>query len=310
MKKILLSLALVLLAAFVTTANAQLSIRIVKTGVDGGVDVSYDDGEYENDSIDKLYDDDLDMGWEGDDLNIMTTFLRFQDVQIPQGTQIDSAFLIIFAHEDEADEARVTIFAEATDNSLPFADNEAITDRTWGNDSIKWIITENWTMWQEYKTIDLKTVIQGVVNRPGWQAGNALTLFLRGEDQGASLLDNARDFESFENIEDPADGGDGLNHPERIPELIVYGGTLGLTEKAEVVKFDVYPNPAENGVLNIKLQSNNADVYVYDIAGKLVKSQQITSKVSTLDISELNNGVYFVKAVTDNSSYTQKVIVK
>ena len=83
-------------------------------------------------------------------------------------------------------------------------------------------------MWEPYESPDLSPVIQEVIDREGWTPGNALTLFMKGEDQGASLLDNARDFESYENIEDPDDGGDGLHHPERIPSLeITYTPPVG-----------------------------------------------------------------------------------
>ena len=79
--------------------------------------VSFDDGEYENDSIDKLDDDDLDMGWEGEDGNIMTSFTRFRNVTIPQGATINTAVLTIYAHEDEEDEAIITVYGEAGFNS-------------------------------------------------------------------------------------------------------------------------------------------------------------------------------------------------
>lgn len=222
MKKILLSMLIILGLGFFNMANAQLVLKIVKTSEVEGVDVSFDDGEYENDAIDKLFDDDLDMGWEGEDGNIMTTFLRYRDVSIPQGTTIDSVFLYLYAHEDEPDPANINIYAEDVDNSAEFTEDETIDARTWTSAMIEWDITDPWTMWQKYKSPDLKTVVQEVINRSGWEAGNSLTLFFQGEDQGASLLDNARDFESFENIEDPADGGDGLNHPERAPQLYIY----------------------------------------------------------------------------------------
>ncbi len=293
------------------TINAQYSIRIIKTGTDAGVDVSYDDGEYENDAVDKLYDDDLDMGWEGDDLNIMTTFLRFQSVYIPQGATIDSAFLRIYAHEDEADEARVTIYAEAIDNSPIFNDTELMSDRTWGTDSVKWIISESWTMWQPYKSIDIASVLQGVVNRSGWVSGNALTIFLRGEDQGASLLDNARDFESFENIEDPGDGGDGLHHPERIPELIIYGSFVGMNETpSNLNQVTVFPNPSNNGIFNVSIdKSGISQVKVFDLAGKEVFNTTAENQNTKIDLSNLQNGVYFIQVVNNDQTHSQKIII-
>ena len=224
MKKVLLSTFALVLAGFMIAAYAQqtLTLKIIETGKDGETSISFDDGEYENDSIDKLNDDDLDMGWEGEAGNIMTCFTRFQNVTIPQGSVINSAVLQIYAHEDEPDPALINVYAEDIDDSPLFSETEALADRTMTEAKVDWDINEAWTMWEAYSSPDLAPVIQEVIDRPGWQSGNSLTLFMIGEDtQGYSLLDNARDLESYENIEDPSDGGDGLWHPERIPTLVI-----------------------------------------------------------------------------------------
>ncbi len=72
------------------------------------------------------------------------------------------------------------------------------------------------------------------------------------------------------------------------------------------------PNPT-TGIIQIKTPDSKEEItalYVYDIRGVLVKVQKkFNSK--TIDISELSNGIYFMKVATkDNKSYTQKVIKK
>jgi hypothetical protein len=293
----------------------ELVLTILETHKDGETSISYDDGEFENDSIDKVNDDDLDMGWEGDDLNIMTTYTRYQNVTIPQGAVIDSAVLVIYAHEDEDAEAKVTIFAEDIDDSPMFADNEAITDRTWTSASVKWDITEDWTMWQQYHTPNIASVIQAVVDRPGWKSGNALTLFLQGEDQGASLLDNARDFESFENIEDPDDGGDGLHHPERIPTLKIYYSVTTSAPKINLLTKEqpeilVYPNPVTNGRLNISSAIGQiAKVNIYNLNGSLIKNQVVNNSTAEFDVSDLQNGIYMLQIRERNKIVNKKIII-
>ncbi len=61
------------------------SVRIQMTGLDSGVEVSTDDAEQINNEIDKLYDDDLDIGWEGDEFNVVSTGLRYRCVNVPKG---------------------------------------------------------------------------------------------------------------------------------------------------------------------------------------------------------------------------------
>ncbi|MFO7669204.1 MAG: T9SS type A sorting domain-containing protein [Bacteroidales bacterium] len=298
-----------------TPPAGELVLTIIETDKDGETSISFDDGEYENDSIDKVNDDDLDMGWEGEDLNIMTTYTRFQNVTIPQGAQIDSAVLVIYAHEDESAEAFITVYAENVDDSPRFTEDEALSDREMTSAKVEWDITEDWTMWEQYHSPNLAPVIQAVIDRAGWQSGNSLTLFLMGEDQGASLLDNARDFESFENIEDPDDGGDGLHHPERIPTLKIYYSLAASSREeirmAHASSVDIFPNPADNGTLHIiSTGLESLDVEIYSLTGRLVKTLRGGSQNLTIDVSDLGEGLYLIKTIQGNESETHKVIIQ
>ncbi|MEO1253439.1 MAG: hypothetical protein AAFY41_00955, partial [Bacteroidota bacterium] len=114
MKKTLLPIILLIVGYASTAQNSgALDISIIKTGTaisedDPNVifDVSSDDAEQENDEIDALNDDDIDAGWEGEegDANILTAGLRFQNIGIPQGATIDSAFFVFVSHEAKAAE--------------------------------------------------------------------------------------------------------------------------------------------------------------------------------------------------------------
>ncbi|MFZ4463944.1 MAG: T9SS type A sorting domain-containing protein [Bacteroidales bacterium] len=300
------------LVVYYTITTHVVEAVIETTGDEGGVAISYDDGEFENDVIDKFNDDDLDMGWEGEDLNIMTTFLRFRNIQIPQHANIESAYIHFYAHEDEADEARITIFGEATDNSPIFVETELINDRTWTTASVPWTITEEWSIWQPYVTPDLKNLIQEIVSRSGWANGNALTLFFRGEDQGASLLDNARDFESFENIEDPEDGGDGLHHPERIPRLVItYSGYTSINDftNQKLNELMVYPSVSNNGLFTIYTDNDeNHLIEVYNSAGARINSFEQSTKKIELDLSSFGNGFFVVRVTSGNQQSFCKLI--
>ena len=123
MKKTVYTLILALLAGFCYTASAQnfefhRAIMVTDTVEDDGVifPASSDDAEQQNDEIDALFDDDLDAGWEGapEDQNVLTTGLRFRNITIPQGATIDSAFVLVWAHEGKSadDIARITLAGE------------------------------------------------------------------------------------------------------------------------------------------------------------------------------------------------------
>jgi hypothetical protein len=309
--------ALLLLASFSLSAQSLLdTVRIKMTGMDAGTAISTDDAEQLNDAIDKLFDDDLDMGWEGDEFNIVTTGLVFRNVNVPQGATIDSAFLEIYAHENEGDTAIITIFGEAADSALTYNSTDLITARPSTQDSVRWVVGEDWTIWQPYRTPDLKSIIQEIVNRSGWKAGNALNLIFTGEDQGASNEDNARDFEAFENIEDPDDGGDGLNHPERVPKLFIYyrTGSASIRGELEQAAFSVYPQPARAGAFTLAFEralGGKLDIRLLNLQGQeLQQWSRSAAPRMELKAEGIQPGLYLLQINSVEGSATRKLIVE
>jgi hypothetical protein len=54
----------------------------------------------------------------------------------------------------------------------------------------------------------------------------------------------------------------------------------------------MYPNPAENYVTIESAKA--ADVKIYSISGQMLSQQNISEGTSTIDLSDLNAGIYFV----------------
>jgi hypothetical protein len=305
--------------------SAELEIPIVSTGVitDDGVtfEASSDDAEQENDEIDALYDDDIDAGWEGDpeDFNILTCGLRFQNLCIPKGAVIDSAFIEVFSHEAKTadDVANLTIAAEATDDAETFTEDALIDSRSLTSAQLRWIVDVPWGLWTPHRTPDVSAIVQEVVDRDGWEYGNDIAFIILGEDQGPSTVENAREFESFENIADPEDGGDGQNHPERIPRLRIYYSSPNTISSIQEVfaiqaeQLHVYPNPAAQTATVELENAAPSKIMMFNNAGQLV--QQIDSdhgNTFTFDVSRYQKGVYFLNAVQNNKVYQQKLIIE
>jgi hypothetical protein len=298
--------------------NGEMATDTLDNGTIVTFGLSSDDAEQENDEMDTMHDDDLDAGWEGDpeDLNILTAGLRFQNAAIPVNAQIDSAFLVVCSHEAKSaeDVAKITIVAEATDNAQTFSMDQLITDRPQTTASVLWEVAEEWGLWTYHRSTNIASVIQEVVDRDGWQSGNAIGLILKGEDQGSSDYENAREFEAFENISDPEDGGDGQNHPERVPKLVVYYSPEQSVNDLIIKQqsLEIFPNPASDGTITIKLHSDHlCTIEIFDQTGRSVKSIQAeNSSLINVDISTLTNGFYTVKALQEEIIYTQKLIKK
>jgi hypothetical protein len=85
---------------------------------------------------------------------------------------------------------------------------------------------------------------------------------------------------------------------------------LGINENFKI-KMDVYPNPTD-GLLTIRHDfdlSSSAIITVTDILGKTVLSNSLTQQTQTIDITELNKGIYFLSIISKNgSSKTIKVV--
>ena len=69
----------------------------------------------------------------------------------------------------------------------------------------------------------------------------------------------------------------------------------------------IYPNPVEN-YLHIDVNLNkNGQIHIFDTSGRLVISQEFSE--STVDVSGLMKGEYFVQVTTGKGmSYRQKII--
>jgi hypothetical protein len=69
----------------------------------------------------------------------------------------------------------------------------------------------------------------------------------------------------------------------------------------------VYPNPVNNGLLNIQTADNTVkNVVVYDLLGKQVLS---TSTSNTVNVSSLKPGVYTMKITEDNNTGIMKIVI-
>lgn len=82
----------------------------------------------------------------------------------------------------------------------------------------------------------------------------------------------------------------------------------GIAENKMISGLNVYPNPT-SGMLNIELNNSTVkSVQIIDLTGKVVGTANGNSKVTELNMSNLSNGVYYVKIKTDNASSVIKVI--
>ena len=87
---------------------------------------------------------------------------------------------------------------------------------------------------------------------------------------------------------------------------------VGVESEINVQNIQLYPNPT-NDILNVELSLNTEDriqLEVYSMTGQLVKSidlGMITELNTTLDLSDLNSGIYHVRILGENTSTNRRV---
>jgi hypothetical protein len=76
-----------------------------------------------------------------------------------------------------------------------------------------------------------------------------------------------------------------------------------------IEELSVFPNPANNGKLNILTKYNlPKTIQIYDVLGKQIVSTSLLGK--SLNISSLSPGIYILKIKENELSSTRKLVVR
>lgn len=152
------------------------------------IDASTDDVEEESNGNVQTTSEDMDLG--GLDVG-----LRFNNIFLPQGADILSANIEFTARTSRTDPAAGRIYGESIDNSPTYVSgaNDQVTDRINNratSASVTWNNIVNSTLNQTYLTPDIGNIVQEIVNRSGWQSGNAMSFMIEA-------ITNRREYYSY-----------------------------------------------------------------------------------------------------------------
>lgn len=98
-----------------------------------------------------------------------------------------------------------------------------------------------------------------------------------------------------------------LNNNVWYDNFYVYRAATASIDKNNLVNVSLYPNPVANA-LNISSENNIENAVIYNILGKQVKSFTINKNEASIDISNLNTGIYILKYLVNNTIGTQKFV--
>ena len=255
------------------------------------------------------------------DANDQTVGMRFVGLNIPQGATIVSATLQFTVDEAaNINPCILMIYGEADDNPVAFTQsNGNITSRLRTTASIDWS-PPDWLVVGEagpsQMTPDLTSILQEIVDRPGFTTGSAVVLILDGVGQRVA--------ESF----------DGSS--ESGPELCVsYEAPMGAradnpdlpvnlqreksADEPQVVQsvgpLSVHPNPARDRLTVTFSSEKDAAALseIRNVGGQKVFGEQWQVQKGAnsilLEGLDLPSGIYFLRVWTEDSLQTTKFTI-
>jgi hypothetical protein len=97
---------------------------------------------------------------------------------------------------------------------------------------------------------------------------------------------------------------------DRSRSNIQYNGVVGL-EYNSIPDIRIYPNPAKN-VLNIEFEEKDlyAEIIICNLQGKAMISKYIRQEKTTIDLGDLNPGVYIIRLKYQQNLQSGKLIVQ
>lgn len=107
--------------------------------------------------------------------------IRFRNVRVPAGAVVTQAYLSFTAEEADSGSTSVTIHGEASNSAAAYSQTSRdITRRPLTASNADWSNIPPWSIGQIHDSPDLSTVVQEIINRPGWREGNALAFVITG----------------------------------------------------------------------------------------------------------------------------------
>lgn len=115
--------------------------------------------------------------------------MRFTNVTIPKGAVINNAHVQFATDETGTNSTSVTIAGEAVDDATTFTSTAGnISGRTLTTASVSWSSIPAWNTLQEagvnQRTPNIASIIQEIVNRPGWVSGNDINIIFHSGNGG------------------------------------------------------------------------------------------------------------------------------
>ena len=239
--------------------------------LEAGISSSADDAEERASGSMKLTSSDLELVDDGTKRPDQTVGLRFNDLNIPQGAVITRAYLQFQVDETDTGAVTLQIHGEDADNALAFTRSKFnVSSRQTTDATVTWsppawtTVGEAGPDQQTTDISDISSIIQEIVNRPGWTANNSIALLITGSGE--------RTAESFNGVAPPPPllpiehlppgavndpvtfnaPADSNTNPDQIFDQILENSAAGTTAGALLPRLRITTATIAVGILNVR----------------------------------------------------------
>lgn len=221
--------------------------------------------------------------------------LRFTGVTIPSGATITNAYVTFTTDEVTTDACNLVVYGQDSDNAAQFTTSSSdISSRAKTSSSVNWTPSGWSVVGGTQNSPNLTSIVQEIVDRGGWSSGNSLAIVITGSGK--------RTAESYNGSSSAAP----LLHVEYESSQSFRIGDNTINSEVQV-----YPNPAndhftiENGEFEVVF------VNLFDKTGELILERSMeTGGVSEIDVTDLEQGIYYLSIESSNGVRTQKLIIE
>ena len=263
---------LLFIAVFILLTNNQVYSQIIYTDVDPDVTIS---------NFQQGYGIDFD---DNDKIDFHITLLSNVDVWVMHlilDSSIDNTYVVY-----DGTEASVLEFGDEISTS---SNLYHLGGSDWGGLLFGYWVSAgehgNWVDTQEDKYLGIKFEIDGEFHY-GWV--RLTTIIHSNSDMEFTVKDFA--------------------YNTVLDEGILAGamGTAGVNDTV-ILDISVYPNPTSD-ILYFKGIKNITQITIYDVTGNAHQDASINYATNSIDLSNLNSGVFFIQFQTDNTILVKKII--
>ncbi|MCD4803084.1 MAG: amidase domain-containing protein [Anaerolineales bacterium] len=148
---------------------------------------SDDAGPNPNDCIFRPVDNEVYLGGCDNGGDIISGF-RFENIEIPYNSTIESAYLTLTVDGTYTDPIQVIIRGEKMSNPLTFSLTSPPEDRVYLTSAYRtWYISDEWQFGTQRNTPDIKNIIQEIVDQSYWNSGQTISLIFSNDNPDTTI---------------------------------------------------------------------------------------------------------------------------